>query len=63
MPTIHVEMFAGRSDQQKEKMAERFTQVLVEEGGARPETVHVIFVDVAPSNWAVGGKLAGRKQD
>lgn len=58
MPTIHVEMFPGRTQAQKEKLAQRFTQAFVEEAGAKPETVHVIFRDVSQDDWAVGGKLA-----
>ncbi len=63
MPTIHVEMFPGRTDEQKEKLAQRFTQAFIEEAGAKPESVHVIFCDVSPNNWAIGGKLASKPKN
>lgn len=60
MPTIHVEMLSGRTEEQKERIAQRLTQVLIDEAGARPESVHVIFQDVSPRDWAVAGKLLGK---
>jgi 4-oxalocrotonate tautomerase len=57
MPTVRVEMFAGRTDDQKERLAKAMTDAFVEIGGATPQSVHVIFSDIEKSNWAVGGQL------
>jgi len=62
MPTIRVEMFPGRTPEQKEKLAQRFTQAFVEEAGAKAESVHVVFYDVSPGDWAVGGRLCAPRQ-
>lgn len=60
MPIIRVEMFPGRTPEQKAKLAERFTQAFVEEANAKAESVQIVFTDVQPSDWAVGGKLCAK---
>ncbi|WP_342620405.1 4-oxalocrotonate tautomerase [Rhodoferax sp. GW822-FHT02A01] len=57
MPTYHVELFEGRSVEQKRKLAEEITRVTVEVLGTAPEAVEIIFTDVKRENWATGGKL------
>lgn len=57
MPTYHVELFEGRSVDQKRKLAEEITRVTVEVLGTSPEAVEIIFTDVKRENWATGGKL------
>lgn len=57
MPMIRIEMFEGRSEEQKRACAEAVTKAWAETCNGKPESVHVIFVDVSKSNWATGGKL------
>ena len=57
MPTIHVELFEGRTHEQKAALARELTEACVRVLGSKPEGVHVIFQDVAPQNWASGGVL------
>jgi len=57
MPTVHVEMFPGRTNDQKQRMAKAMTDAFVEICGATPQSVHVIFCDIEKNNWAVGGQL------
>jgi 4-oxalocrotonate tautomerase len=59
MPVIRVELSAGRTQQQKQQVAEEITQSMIARCGCRPETIHIVFVDVKPSDWAVGGKFLG----
>ncbi|SDD51480.1 4-oxalocrotonate tautomerase [Variovorax sp. CF079] len=59
MPVIRIELSAGRTQEQKQKVAEEITQSMVAHCGCKPETVHVVFEDVKPSDWAVGGKFLG----
>lgn len=61
MPTLRVELFEGRSEQQKAELAARLTQACVEVLGGGPESVDVIFFDVARHNWATAGELWSRK--
>lgn len=60
MPIITVQMFGGRTDDQKEQLAKEFTDTLVEVCGLKPEGVQVIYADLKPHDYAVGGKLFAR---
>ena len=55
MPIVTVEWYEGRSDEQKAKIAEELTNVLVEHGGCTPESVWLRFVDTPRKDWAMGG--------
>ena len=57
MPTIRVELFAGRTVEQKRALAEALTEATVRTLGGRPEGVDVVFVDVQKHDWATGGRL------
>lgn len=57
MPTYHVEMFEGRTPEQKKKLVEEVTRVTVEVLGCSPEAVDMVIVEVKKENWATGGKL------
>jgi 4-oxalocrotonate tautomerase len=50
-------MFEGRSEEQKRACAEAVTKAWVETCTGKPESVHIVFVDVARSDWATGGRL------
>jgi 4-oxalocrotonate tautomerase len=58
MPVIRIEMFEGRSNDQKRACAEAVTRAWCDTCGGTPASVTVIFSDVAKSDWATGGKLA-----
>jgi len=55
MPYAQITWVAGRTPEQKRKIAERITDALVEEGRARRENVHVTFVDLPPTDYAEAG--------
>ncbi len=57
MPTIHVEMFAGRTVEQKRALAQALTDATVRTLGGSPEAVDIIFTDVQKQDWATGGQL------
>jgi 4-oxalocrotonate tautomerase len=50
-------MLTGRTTDQKRKLAERLTDALVEEAGARREAVVVTFNEVSKESYASGGVL------
>ncbi len=58
MPIITIQLYAGRTDQQKRDLTAAITQAMVEIGKTPADHVHVIFQDVEKSNWGVSGKLA-----
>jgi 4-oxalocrotonate tautomerase len=57
MPTIRVELFAGRTPDQKRAFAQAVTQAAMQTLGATPDSVDVIFQDVERHNWATAGVL------
>lgn len=57
MPTLHVELFAGRTVEQKRALAQALTEATVKTLGGSPDGVDVIFTDVQRHDWATGGQL------
>lgn len=58
MPMIRVEMFAGRTPEQKRNFAKAVTDSFVQICGGTPQSVQIVFSDVEKSDWATAGKLA-----
>jgi 4-oxalocrotonate tautomerase len=61
MPLIQVTLLKGRTTEQKRKIAQRLTDVLVEEGKTNREGVVVTFIDVDADSYARGGVLMADK--
>lgn len=61
MPIIRVEMFPGRSEQQKRELVKELTDAFVRAAGGKPEAVFVVLTDVEKSNWGAGGELCSDK--
>ena len=57
MPLIRVELFEGRTVEQKRALAQELTAAVVRVLGGSPDGVDVIFQDVARHDWATGGTL------
>lgn len=57
MPTLRVELFEGRTPQQKRDLARELTEACVRVLGGNGDGVDVVFYDIARSDWATGGKL------
>jgi 4-oxalocrotonate tautomerase len=57
MPLIQVTMLTGRTADQKRKLAQRITDAMVEEAGARREAIVVAFHEVSKESYASGGVL------
>jgi len=62
MPLIQVTMLQGRTTEQKRKIAQRITDTMVEEAGARREAIMVAFHEVSKESYASGGVLLVDKQ-
>jgi 4-oxalocrotonate tautomerase len=60
MPVVIVELWEGRTIEQKKKLVEGITAAFVGIG-VPPEALHIIMNDVPKHNWASGGKLASEK--
>ena len=57
MPTIRVEMFEGRTPEQKRALVAALTDACVQTIGASPESVDILLFDIARQNWATSGTL------
>jgi 4-oxalocrotonate tautomerase len=57
MPTLRVELFAGRTPAQKAELAHELTQACVRVLGGQPSGVDVLFYDIERHDWATAGKL------
>jgi 4-oxalocrotonate tautomerase len=57
MPVVIVEMWEGRTIEQKKQLVEGITSSFAKIN-TPPEAVQVILRDVPKHNWAIGGKLA-----
>ncbi|WP_046869244.1 tautomerase family protein [Microvirga massiliensis] len=52
MPHVIVKMYAGRSDQEKAKLAEEITKAVMAATNSTERSVSVSIEDVAPAEWA-----------
>lgn len=62
MPIVQIEMFAGRTVEQKKQLVEKVTAAIVETVGAKPESVSIIIREMAKENYARGGQLESEKE-
>ncbi|WP_193091792.1 2-hydroxymuconate tautomerase [Halomonas colorata] len=58
MPTVHVYMMSGRTQQQKEALISEVTDAVVSSVSAPKENVRVIISEVPKSEYGIGGITA-----
>ena len=58
MPIIQVNLFEGRTTEEKRKLVESMTDAVVKSLGVSPERVRITLNEMAKDNHAVGGILA-----
>ncbi len=61
MPIVTIDMWAGRTKEQKEMLIEKVTRAVVDVVGCPPDAVQVILRETEKSNWGIGGKTADKK--
>jgi 4-oxalocrotonate tautomerase len=57
MPMINVQMFEGRTLDQRRKLVKELTDATCKALGVQPDSVQVVLTDVKKENWAEAGKL------
>lgn len=62
MPLVRIELYAGRTPEQKTECARAIIEAISRHLGAPPEATQVLFFDVERSDWLAGGKLPPPKQ-
>lgn len=59
MPLVEITLYSGRTRAQKGAIAQRVCRALIEEGGAAPDSVHVIFRDCERHDWLKSREVLG----
>ncbi|MFN2490705.1 MAG: tautomerase family protein [Actinomycetota bacterium] len=57
MPVVTVQLWAGRTLDQKRALVAALTEAMVEHADADPSGLHVVLQEVPPENWARAGVL------
>lgn len=57
MPVVTVQMWSGRSVEQKRRLVAAITDAMVEHAGCKPDHLHVIIQDVPKDSWGRAGRL------
>lgn len=63
MPVVTVQMFAGRSVDQKRALVRAITDAMVTHAGARPDALHVIIQEYGLEDWGRAGVLGIDRED
>lgn len=58
MPFVTIDIWEGRTVEQKRKLIKAVTSAVAEAIGCPEEAVDIVIRDVPKINWATGGKLA-----
>jgi len=59
VPVVIIEMWEGRTSEQKETLIKGITRAF-EQIGTKAESLHIVIHDVPKSNWGVGGQQASK---
>ena len=57
MPVVTVQLFSGRSHEQKRSLVAAITRAMVELADADPTGLHVVLQEIPPENWGRAGVL------
>ena len=63
MPYINITLFEGNSQERKERIARKITDVIIEEAGVPEQNIWVTFNDIPKSDWSIAGKMCGKKAE
>lgn len=58
MPVVTIDMWEGRSLEQKRQLVQAMTKAMVDTAGVSPEHLHIIIHDVPKTNWGRNGVLS-----
>ena len=61
MPIVRVEMWTGRTKEQKAALAKAITDAMVDIGKTTPAATIIVVEDVSKDNWAQSGILASEQ--
>ncbi|MGB6243162.1 MAG: 4-oxalocrotonate tautomerase [Castellaniella sp.] len=61
MPTMHIELFEGRTAEKKRELVQALTERTCEVLGCQPGAVDIILTEIRKDHWATGGVLWSEK--
>jgi len=56
MPTIQIQMFEGRSREQRHELAKAITEATCRVLAVGPEAVDIVITEVKRENWVTAGR-------
>lgn len=63
MPVVTVQLWEGRTVEQKRHLVKALTDAMVEHAGASPDALHVILQEIPRENWSLAGVLGIDRSD
>ena len=57
MPVVTIQMWSGRSTEQKRRLVRAITDAMIQHANCRPDHLHVIIQDVPKDSWGRAGVL------
>jgi 4-oxalocrotonate tautomerase len=58
MPVVQIYMYKGRTKEQKSELVKRISKDFEEVAGVKPESLNILFHDMAREDWGIRGRLA-----
>ncbi len=63
MPVVTVQLWEGRTLEQKRALVAAITKAMVEHADAKPDGLHVVLQEIPPENWGRAGVLGVDRAD
>lgn len=63
MPVVQIQVWKGRSVEQKRAVSRAITEAMVTHMGVKPANLHIIIQEYELENWALGGVLGVDRED
>lgn len=61
MPFVNIRIFEGHSKEKKKEVTKRIADAINEVMGVPKDYIWVVWQDVNPGEWAIGGKMCDEK--
>ena len=58
MPVVTIQMWDGRTVEQKRELVKAITKAMVDIAGASPDKLYIIIHDIPKVNWGMNGTLS-----
>ena len=62
MPVITIDMWKGKTAEEKENMIKKVTKAVSDSMQIPIEAVHIIINETSRENWGIGGKQASKME-